>query len=131
VRAIDTNVLIRFFMDDNTSQAAAARSLFETSQEQREPLLVVPHVLCELVWVLQASFRLARTEIVDILQKILVREVFVFEREQTIQRAIHHYRQGRAAFSDYLIGEMAVAAGCRDTVTFDKALKGSRGFTIL
>jgi predicted nucleic-acid-binding protein len=55
----------------------------------------------------------------------------VFEREQTIQRAIHHYRQGRADFSDYLIGEMAVAAGCRDTVTFDKALKGSRGFTIL
>jgi predicted nucleic-acid-binding protein len=33
--------------------------------------------------------------------------------------------------TDYLIGEIASAAGCRDTVTFDRALKGSLGFTIL
>jgi predicted nucleic-acid-binding protein len=131
VRAIDTNVLIRFFMDDDTGQAEVARRLLETSQDQREPLLIVPHVFCELVWVLQASFRLARTEVADILQKILVREVFVFEREQAIKGALRRYRQGRADFPDYLIGEIAAASGCRDTVTFDKALKGSPGFTIL
>ena len=131
MRAIDTNVLLRFFIDDDSLQAAVARRFLEGSQEQGEPVLVAPHVLCELAWVLQTSFRLARAEVVEILQEILVREVFVFEREHTIQRALRDFRQGRADFSDYLLGEIASTAGCRDTVTFDKSLKGSRGFTIL
>ncbi len=118
-------------MDDDTDQAVVARRFLETSQDRHEPLLVLPHILCELVWVLQTSFRLTRTEVVDILQKILVRNVFVFEREQTIHGALRRYRQGRADFSDHLLGEIALAVGCRDTVTFDKSLKGSPGFTIL
>lgn len=131
MRAIDSSVLIRFFMDDDSDQAAVARRFLEASQEQREPVLVLPHVLCELVWVLRGSFRLARTEIADILQNVLAREVFVFDRAPTIERALRRYRQGRADFSDYVLGEVASALGCRDTVTFDRALKGSPGFTIL
>jgi predicted nucleic-acid-binding protein len=131
VRALDTNVLIRLFVDDETSQAAMARRLLETREEQGELLLIAPHVLCELIWVLNTSFRLRKTEVVDILQTILVSDVFVFEREHLIQRALDSYRQGRADFPDYLIGEIAHAAGCRDTVTFDRALKGSPGFTLL
>jgi predicted nucleic-acid-binding protein len=131
VRAIDTNVLIRFFMDDDTNQAATARRFFEASKEQRESLLITPPVLCELVWVLNASFRLAKNEVVDIVQGILMADIFTIERELLIQGALSSYRRGRADFSDYLTGEIASSAGCRDTVTFDKALKGSTGFTIL
>lgn len=68
---------------------------------------------------------------VDILEVILVSDAFVFEQKDFIQRSLDNYRQGRADFSDYLIGEIASAAGCRDTVTFDRALKGSPGFTLL
>jgi predicted nucleic-acid-binding protein len=131
VRALDTNVLIRFFMDDNTRQAAVARQLLEASQDRLEPLLIAPHVLCELVWVLNTGFRLTKAEVVDILKVILVSDVFVFEQKDFIQRSLDNYRQGRADFSDYLIGEIASAAGCRDTVTFDRALKGAPGFTLL
>jgi predicted nucleic-acid-binding protein len=131
VRAIDTNVLIRFFMDDNTNQAAAARRFFEASKDQREALLITPHVLCELVWVLNTSFRLVKNEVADIVERILAADIFVIERELMIQGALLSYRRGRGDFSDYLVGEIASAAGCRDTVTFDKALKGSPGFTIL
>jgi predicted nucleic-acid-binding protein len=131
VRALDTNVLIRLFVDDETDQGVVAHRLLKMSEKQGEPLLIAPHVLCELIWVLNTSFRLTKTEVVDILQTILVSNVFVFEREHLIQRALDSYRQGRADFPDYLIGEIAIAAGCRDTVTFDRALKGSPGFTIL
>jgi predicted nucleic-acid-binding protein len=131
VRALDTNVLIRFFLDDDTEQAAEARRLLETSTKQRETLLIATQVLCELVWVLNARFRLTKTEVVDILQTIVVSDAFVFEREHLVQRAVDSYQQGRADFSDYLIGEIVNAAGCRDTVTFDRALKGAPGFTLL
>jgi predicted nucleic-acid-binding protein len=131
VRAVDTNVLIRFFMDDDTNQAATARRFFEASKNQRESLLITPHVLCELVWVLSASFQLAKSEVVEIAQGILMSDIFVIERETMVQGALLSYRRGRADFSDYLTGEIASAAGCRDTATFDKALKGAHGFTLL
>jgi len=118
-------------MDDDTRQVAAARKLLETSQDRHEPLLIAPHVLCELVWVLNTGFRLTKAEIVDILQVIVVSEAFAFEQKHFIQRSLDNYRHGRADFADYLIGEIASAAGCRDTVTFDRALKGSPGFTLL
>jgi predicted nucleic-acid-binding protein len=131
VRAVDTNVLIRFFMDDDANQSATARRFFEASKEQREPLLITAHVLCELVWVLNTSFRLAKVDVVEMIQGILESDIFVIDREPLIQGALLSYRRGRADFPDYLIGEIAAAAGCRDTVTFDKLLKGSPGFTIL
>ncbi len=131
MRAVDTNVLIRFFIDDGSNQAAAARHIFDTSLERGEPLLIVPHVLCELVWVLSTSFNQRRAEVGSILQRILAARVFVFEREHLILGALESYLHGRADFSDYLIGEIASASGCRDTVTFDRALKGARGFALL
>jgi predicted nucleic-acid-binding protein len=115
-------------MDDNTRQAAVARQLLESSHQ---PLLIAPHILCEMVWVLNTGFRLTKVEVVDILQVILVSDVLVFEQKHLIQRALDSYQHGRADFSDYLIGEIASAAGCRDTVTFDRVLKGSPGFTLL
>ncbi len=118
-------------MDDGTKQAASARSFFEASKDRREPLLIAPHVLCELVWVLNTSFRLAKSEVIEIIERIVVSDIFVIERKAMIQGALGSYRQGRADFSDYLIGEIARCAGCRDTVTFDRALKGSHGFTLL
>ena len=131
MRAIDTNVLIRFFMDDDTNQGSTARRFFEASKAQREPLLITPHVICELVWVLNTSFRLAKDEVVQIIQGIMESDIFTIERASVMRSALLRYGQGRADFADYLIGEIASAAGCRDTVTFDRALKGSPGFTIL
>jgi predicted nucleic-acid-binding protein len=118
-------------MDDDTNQAATARRFFEASKNQHESLLITPHVLCELVWVLSTSFRLAKSEVVEIAHGILMSDIFVIEKETMVQGALLSYRRGRADFSDYLTAEIAAAAGCRDTVTFDKALKGAHGFTLL
>ncbi len=41
------------------------------------------------------------------------------------------YHRGKGNFTDYLIGEISRQAGCRDTVTFDRGLKGAPGFTLL
>jgi predicted nucleic-acid-binding protein len=52
-------------------------------------------------------------------------------RNALVRRSLELYREGKANFSDYLIGEISRQAGCRDTVTFDRALKGAPGFTLL
>jgi len=88
-------------------------------------------VLCEAVWVLDRFYDLAKSQIVEVLDRNLAADQFRFEREPLVRRALEHFRKGKGNFADYLTGKAAAEAGCRDIVTFDRALKGSEGFTVL
>ena len=48
-----------------------------------------------------------------------------------LREACEAYRTGRADFADYLIGAVNRHAGCSETVTFDRRLKGASGFRLL
>jgi len=73
----------------------------------------------------------AREEILQLLEAMLQSPEFEFENRSVIYQAIQSTRQGRADFSDYLIGVLAQNQGCQATVTFDQKLRGQMGFRIL
>ncbi|MGH9614677.1 MAG: PIN domain-containing protein [Bryobacteraceae bacterium] len=129
MRSLDTNVLVRYLTADDAHQLAAAERIVDECREAGEPLFLATLVLCEAVWVLDRSYDLTKPQIIEVLDRILTADQFRFEREAPIRRALERFRKGN--FADYLIGEAAAEAGCRDTVTFDRALKGSEGFTVL
>jgi predicted nucleic-acid-binding protein len=131
MRALDTNVLIRFVTNDDAGQAATVERLFSDSQRIREHLFISTPVMCELVWVLKDGLHQSRTEIVKVIERLIEDDLFQIERRPLVFKALEQYRSGKAGFADYLIGQLGGDAGCRDTVTFDKALKGAPGFTIL
>jgi len=58
-------------------------------------------------------------------------DLFRVEREPLVRRSLQHFRHGKGNFADYLIGEIGSEAGCRDTVTFDRALRDAPGFQML
>lgn len=131
MRAVDTNVLIRFVMKDDPLQTGAARRFLGECRMNREHVFIPVPVVCELVWVLDRVFGQTKAEIIGALERFLDLALFQFDQEGAIRRGLAQYRRGRADFADYLIGELSVQAGCRDTVTFDRALRGAPGFTIL
>lgn len=131
MRALDTNVLVRFVTNDNPAQAALAEHLFADSHQSREHLYISTPVLCELVWVLKNGLGQTKFEVLKVLEGLTTDDLFRIEAAPHVLNALNAYREGRADFADYLIGQLAQQAGCRDTVTFDKALKGIRGFTLL
>ena len=131
MRAIDTNLLVRYFTNDETQQVAIVGRLFEECQQDQEPIFVSIPVVCELTWVLSFRFGYARTQIADALQELLEQSAFCIENASLMSQALGSFRNGPAGLADYLIGEIAAAAGCRDIVTFDKRLKGTPGFPIL
>lgn len=104
---------------------------FSECMDRREPVFISIPVICELTWVLSYSRGFAKPQIADVLERLLDQPLFRVEREPLMCRALDRYRQGRGDLAYYLTGEIASEAGCRDTVTFDKRLKGSPGFTIL
>jgi predicted nucleic-acid-binding protein len=131
MRALDTNVLVRFLTDDNAVQSAVAERVLVESHANHEHLFISIPALCELVWILKGGLSQSKVNIVSVIQSLVNDDLFQIESKHHVIAALDLYRQGNADFADYLIGQLARKAGCRDTVTFDKALKGSPGFTIL
>jgi predicted nucleic-acid-binding protein len=88
-------------------------------------------VLCEIVWTLDRRYGQRKPQIVQALTSVLEAGIFEIECEPLVRSALYSYVNGKGDFADYLIGAVAAHHGCRDTVTFDKKLKGAAGFTVL
>ncbi len=120
--AVDTNVLVRFLVEDDPDQTAIAAAMVEQAIKTEEPLFVTQIVLCELVWVLSHAYRFRRADILNVLQQLRRGAQSTIERADEVRRAIESYAAGRGDFSDYLIAERAIASGCSTVATFDRAL---------
>jgi len=131
MRSVDTNVLVRYLTDDDPKQAAAVERFFDECRRNRDSVFIPGLVLCELVWVLERSCGFAKVNIANALQGLLETSLFRIEQEPLVRRVLDRYRTGKGNFGDYLIREISRHAGCRDTVSFDRALKNAPGFTIL
>jgi predicted nucleic-acid-binding protein len=47
--AVDTNVLVRYIVEDDPAQTAVAAALIERAVQRNEPLFITRIVFCELV----------------------------------------------------------------------------------
>lgn len=126
--ALDTNVLVRFLVEDDEEQSAAAAALIEETLSRGEGLFVSDIVLCETAWVLTASYRVKKPAVVAILRELLRAKQLSFASSDFLSRAVGAFASGRGDFADYLIREHARAADCDYVVTFDRALLGDPGF---
>jgi len=117
--ALDTNVLVRYIVQDDPHQARAATLLIEGQISDASPGFVSDVVLVELVWVLQ-GYGYSRSVIADVLTRLLSAIELRIERVELAWSAMRAYRQGPADFADYLLGEQARSAGCSVVKTFDR-----------
>ncbi len=127
--ALDTNVLVRYVVQDDEAQLAAARRLIRKSIGEGQTLFVPVTVVLELEWVLRSSFEYSRDETMAILSNLFSAAELTFESERALEVALHLYRDGSADFADCL--HVALAAQARELPlwTFDKRagkLSGAR-----
>jgi len=126
VDAIDTNILVRYIVGDDSTQLEKAVSLIESG----EPKLINPVVLVELSWVLRSVYSLSRQTIVDTLQMIGSCGYFFYKRPRPIKIAIEHYIDGYD-FADALIVGINNDDGATTTFTYDKKAAGMEGYQLL
>lgn len=58
--ALDTNVLVRYLVEDDPKQSAAAARAIERATARGEEIFIGQIVLCELVWVLSHAYDFTR-----------------------------------------------------------------------
>lgn len=132
MRGLDTNVVVRYFTGDDPEMSPIAKALIEQAEEGKEQLFVSSIALCELVWALRGRpYLLPRAEIAAVLERMLSANTFELQDRDLVRQALLEYRQGGADFADYLLGRQNRRAGCDVTLTFDRYLRGTAGFSLL
>ena len=116
---IDTNVLVRYFIEDDPAQSHLTDSFFN-SLSNAEPGWISQATILEFVWIMKSVRRLDRKIIATMLGRLTTLDSIVVERAEIVDKALQRYRDGKADFADCLIAVSARAAGCSKTVTFDR-----------
>jgi len=128
---LDTNVLVRYLVQDDPDQARRATAVIEGASSRGDVLYLAVITLCELVWVLESAYDRPRAEIASALEQIVRTGGFTVEHADLVREAIDVYRSTSADFADALVGRLNEAAGCTKTLTFDRGLKRVPQFQVL
>jgi predicted nucleic-acid-binding protein len=128
---LDSNVVIRYLVQDDIKQSARATTFMERELSAGEPGLLTHIVLCEIVWVLEDRYNLARAQIGEILEGLFSAKQIALEDAQLAWQALREFNRNAVDFSDALIGLVAEKLGCARSVTFDKNAAKLAQFALL
>jgi predicted nucleic acid-binding protein len=121
-RLIDTNLIIRYLVQDNPRHAKVAAALFEACDRGDLTLVLLPAVLAECVFVLESFYKHPRAEIAKVLAALVSSPGMGIDDLAVHLDALDRYRNTRCHFVDCTIAAAAVA---RDmpVATFDNDFK--------
>jgi predicted nucleic-acid-binding protein len=127
---IDTNVLVRYLVQDDPEQARRATQFITNACSSDDPGLINRVVLCELVWVLETAYGYSRENVARALEKILRTAQFRIEDHAEAWSSFREYQEG-ADFADALSALVNRRLGCDRTVTLDRKASRRAGFAPL
>lgn len=114
--SLDTNVLVRWLMNDDEHQADKATSVINTG----ESLFVPITVLLELEWVLRHSYDIKKPKIIDTIIALLQTKELSLQFESAIERALYAFTISNADFADCLHVGLCGAESHLPILTFDR-----------
>jgi predicted nucleic-acid-binding protein len=127
---LDTNVLVRYIMQDDAKQSLKATKLME-SLTVDEPGFVSLVSVVELGWVLSSAYDLDRAQVAQVHELLLRTKAVVVDRADEVTKALRVFKASSADFADCLIERTAASAGCARTMTFDVGAAKTSGMTLI
>ena len=112
MRAIDTNVVVRYLTGDDPIQAPRARAVVDAG-----PVYASTTVLLESEWVLRSVYGFAATEVARGLREFAGLPGVSVENPKLLAEALHRAERGMD-FADTL--HLGAAAQCEAMLTFDR-----------
>ena len=116
---LDTNILVRWLVNDDAGQCQRIEALFKSATRQGRPLFVPLTVMLELEWVLRSRYAFDKQDILLALNALLETRELEFQTEPAVERALHAYRKSTADFADCLHGGACWAEGKTPMLTLD------------
>ena len=91
--AIDTNVLLRYLLDDDAKQSKKASAIITGSDN----VLITDIVLIETIWTLKGrKYKLDKESIIKVINTLFAEPNIIFEDGQTVWRALSDYTNAKS-----------------------------------
>ena len=110
--AIDTNLIVRYLVDDDPGQAARARKLIDNNN-----VFVCATVILETEWVLRSVYGFSAAQCAKALTDFAGLPRVTLEDTASVAKALGWMREG-VDFADGL--QLAKAEGCDAFISFDR-----------
>lgn len=123
--AIDTNVLVRYYVNDDHAQHGRAKRFID-----RNEVFVNNIVILETFWVLTSVYRLSRTQVANIFDHLKRLSNVTFENETVFANVLAEYRHRGCDFADALVCFLNWHYGYT-TASFDRQAGRKLGFKLL
>ena len=129
--SLDTNVLVRYLVQDDERQFGLAKKLVQAALRAGETLYVPITVMLELEWVLRSNFGFDKDQICTTISCLLASVELTFESEAAAEVALALYQRNKADFADCIHIALSHAAGESPLWTFDRAASKLDGAKML
>ena len=128
---IDTNILLRLWLNDDPSQSKRIDRLLAEHGGLPGSLLVTDVVLVEAVWTLKSAFEQDKHAQLIAVRSLLEETAFAFEDREAVAAALTLFESGSCGFADCLVVAKHALQGCDFTATFDRGMRKLPGVKVL
>ncbi len=117
MQIVDTNIILRFLLDDNQEMSSKASDIITQNQ-----VFILEEVLAEVVYVLERVYKLSKTDLVAIIQEFISYSNIIIDNKDVIELALNTYIHNNLDFVDCILYSYSK---CRNATiyTFDKKLE--------
>jgi predicted nucleic-acid-binding protein len=130
VTGLDTNILIRYLVQDDSVQSPKAGAIIESFTAEQQGYICLP-ALVEMVWVLTSCYDMEKAGLLSVLDLLLRTRTLLLAQADAVRRAVDLFRSSKADFEDCLILHCCDAARCKETVTFDVGAAKMAGMRLI
>jgi len=116
---LDANVLVRFLVQDDPMQGAAATALFEKAGRRDVLLTLDALVLAEVVYVLTGRYGRSRTEVANVLLALIQNAGIETTEPEIVTDALRRFAAFNVDFSDAWLAARAAQLH-RPVASFDR-----------
>jgi predicted nucleic-acid-binding protein len=131
---IDTNVLVRYLMQDHAEQSELANQFFQKKLSQSCQGFISLVVLVEACWVLQSSYNVNDAELITLVKNLLSTPQLELEKRDCVSQSLQAIANSCSAIAelvDFIINAIALSEGCEYCVAFDKKAARGNGMKVL
>jgi len=129
VIGLDTDIIVRYLVQDEPDQSSTASAVIDALTAE-DPGFLSLVTLVELYWVLRRAYRISTARCAELIEGLLNARELRIDQESVV-RASLAARLGGVDFADAVIAELGRVAGCDHTVTFDRRAAQSNQMRLL
>ena len=105
---VDTNIFLRFFLNDHKIQSPTTRKLFSEAKKRKVNLVTNCLIIAEIIFTLDSIYNFPKREIIEKIQAVLVFEGLEVLEKDILLQAISFYEKKNIDFIDAFVAAYAL-----------------------